>query len=236
MTAVMKAPPTVIVLAAGQGSRFRGGGHKLAAPLRGRAAEAATSRAGGAMPFVDSVLGQTVQQVLESRLPLLLVTTAELAAPAAQVLARREVLLLSREEAGRGMGASIASGVAERAAASGWLLLPGDMPLVRASTLRAVADALELHAVVFAQHKGRRGHPVGFSAELFSELIRLEGDEGAKRVVARYPVHGQEVDDPGVLVDVDTVEDLEALRSRLPPPQRQAAGGGPAGAARELAP
>ena len=63
----------------------------------------------------------------------------------------------------------------------------------------------------------RRGHPVGFAAELYSELILLRGDEGARRIVARYPAQGVELDDPGVLLDVDTEADLEALRRAVAP-------------------
>ena len=40
----------------------------------------------------------------------------------------------------------------------------------------------------------------------------LSGDEGARRLVARYPAYGLEVEDAGVLVDVDTEADLEQLR------------------------
>jgi molybdenum cofactor cytidylyltransferase len=54
---------------------------------------------------------------------------------------------------------------------------------------------------------------VAFAAELYSELIQLSGDDGARRVMLRYPAHGQEVDDPGVLLDVDTPPDLEAMRA-----------------------
>ena len=82
----------------------------------------------------------------------------------------------------------------------------------QASTLLAVAQALQVHPIAYAQHRGRRGHPVGFAAELFSELIALTGDEGARRLVARYPAQAVDVDDPGVLIDIDTVADLTALR------------------------
>jgi molybdenum cofactor cytidylyltransferase len=44
-------------------------------------------------------------------------------------------------------------------------------------------------------------------------LALLSGDEGARRLVARYPAFGVEVDDPGVLIDVDTEDDLERLRN-----------------------
>ncbi len=92
------------------------------------------------------------------------------------------------------------------------------MPMVKPSTLAAVASALDDYPVAYAQHRGRRGHPVGFAAELYSELVMLSGDEGARRLVARYPAHGVEVDDAGVLIDVDTEADLEKLRAAHPAP------------------
>jgi len=192
----MRFRPTIVVLAAGQGSRFLGPRHKLEQPLAG-----------------GSVLGRTLAHSIETRLPVVVVTTARLAPLVAEQLAGRDTIVVSDADARRGMGHSIATGVAERASSSGWLLLPGDMPLVRPSTLLAVAAAIEQHPVAYAQHRGRRGHPVGFSAELYSELILLSGDEGARRLIARYPAFAAEVDDPGVLVDVDTEADLEALRA-----------------------
>jgi len=198
----MKPTPVVIVLAAGRGSRFNGARHKLAQELGG-----------------GSVLGQTIAHAIESRLPVVVVTTEPLAAEAARWVARRDVVVLPEVgTAGAGplgMGFSIAAGVAARPDASGWLVLPGDMPLVRPATLVAVAAALAQQPVAYAQHEGRRGHPVGFSAELFSELVKLGGDEGARRVMARYPSVGLELGDPGVLVDVDTVADLAAARAAV---------------------
>ena len=112
-----------------------------------------------------------------------------------------------------GMGYSIAAGVGARPDAGGWLILPGDMPMVRPATMLAVAAALEHHPVAYAQFQGRRGHPVGFAAELYSELMMLSGDEGARRIVARYPAIGVDVDDPGTLLDLDTEADLAAMRA-----------------------
>lgn len=85
--------------------------------------------------------------------------------------------------------------------------------LVRPSSIVAVGRALADNAVAYTQHRGRRGHPVGFAAELVSELIGLTGDEGARRLVARYPALAVELDDPGVLIDVDTEADLAAARA-----------------------
>lgn len=196
----MKTQSAVIVLAAGKGSRFEGKDHKL------------SQRLGTA-----TVLGTTLRHAIASRLEVVVVTTEPFADLARRSIAARDVVVLpevgSDDAAPLGMGYSIAAGVGACADASGWLILPGDMPLVEPSTLQAVARHLEHHPIVYAQYKGRRGHPVGFATELYSELVRLTGDEGARRLVARYPAFGLELDDPGVLVDVDTQADLERLRS-----------------------
>ncbi|HEY4065307.1 MAG TPA: nucleotidyltransferase family protein [Burkholderiaceae bacterium] len=195
----MDARPAVIVLAAGKGSRFKGTEHKLAQSLGGQ-----------------TVLGTTLSRAIESELPVVVVTTPALADVARGSIAARDVIIVpevgSANTTSLGMGFSIAAGVSARPNASGWLILPGDMPQVRPATLQRVARELETHAIVFAQYKGRRGHPVGFSGELYSELVVLTGDEGARRLIARYPAFALNVDDPGVLVDVDTVADLESVR------------------------
>ncbi len=195
----MDARPAVIVLAAGKGSRFLGAGHKLAQTL-------------GA----STVLGTTLQHAIASDLQVVVVTTQALADLACRSVAARDVIVLPEVgapgETALGMGYSIGAGVSARPEAGGWLILPGDMPQVQPLTLQAVARQLAHDAVAYAQYKGRRGHPVGFSPELYSELIGLRGDEGARRLVARYPAVGVEVDDPGVLVDLDTLADLDTLR------------------------
>jgi molybdenum cofactor cytidylyltransferase len=202
----MRVRPTILVLAAGAGSRYLGANHKLEESLG-----AAT------------VLGTTMRNAAQTQLPLLVVTTAARAALVGRHVAARDILIVSDADAARGMGDSIAAGVAQRSGATGWLVLPGDMPLVTPGSMLAVASALEQYPVAYAQHRGRRGHPVGFSAELYSELVRLSGDDGARRVMARYPAQGVELDDPGVLLDVDTEADLVALRKRLVRPDTLAA-------------
>lgn len=194
----MKARPVVVVLAAGAGSRFDGAHHKLAQTFGS-----------------STVLGTTLGHVIASHLPLVVVTTEGLLDVAKGWVATQDVVVLpeaaSTPGGELGMGYSIAAGVRARGNAPGWLILPGDMPLVQPATLHAVARALNHHAVAYAQHHGRRGHPVGFSSELYSELATLTGDEGARRVMARYPAEGVEVKDPGVLMDLDTQDDLHTL-------------------------
>jgi len=196
--------PVVVVLAAGQGSRYTGPGHKLHQELR----------AG------ETVLQRTVAQVRASGLPWVIVTTQAMKDPAQCLVSRLDQLVVLPERGVQGqvlpvgMGHSIAAGVSATGDAPGWVLLPGDMPTISPGTLRAVAEGLGEQAVAFAQHRGRGGQPLAFSAELYSDLVGLQGDEGARRLVARYPAVGIEVPDPGVLESVDTVEDLQRLRER----------------------
>lgn len=202
----MRPRPTIVVLAAGRGRRFAGPLHKLEQPLGGAA-----------------VLARTVRAAVQSQLPLVVVATAAREPLLRELVAGRDIVVLDDERAARGMGHSIAVGVAERSGAPGWLVLPGDLPLVRPGTLLAVAAALEQHPVAFAQHRGRRGHAVGFAAELYSELVRLDGDDGARRLIARYPAQPVEVDDPGVLLDVDSADDLARAEAALQAPVGAAA-------------
>lgn len=197
----MNQGPVVVVLAAGRGARFDAArrGHKLAQSFGS-----------------TTVLGSTLAQVVASGLPRVVVTTAALRELVLPWVEESDLVVLPPQDEvdpTRGMGDSIAAGVMARPHAAGWLLLPGDLPLVQSATLRTVAMLLPEHLVVHAQYRGRRGHPVGFDPALYSELIALRGDEGARRLLARYPVRAIEVPDPGVRMDLDTEEDLLALRA-----------------------
>ena len=197
-----KRRPVVVVLAAGRGMRFRGPGHKLEQRLG---------------PDADTMLARTLRHAVDSRLRVVVVTTPILT-PAVHLMGVScdVVTLPDLDTRGRpslvGMGHSISAGVSATGDADGWLVVPADMPMLRASSIIAVAEAIEHFPVAYAQYRGRRGHPVGFSAELYSELVDLQGDDGARRLLARYPSQAVDVDDPGVLIDVDTVEDLARVQ------------------------
>ena len=181
--------PTVLILAAGSGTRFRASGgstHKLDALLDGMA-----------------VLERAMQAAQQSGLPWHLVR---------------------KGEGGAGMGDSIAAGVRATPDANGWLVIPGDLPLVRPATLMQVAQALVqgTHDVVMPFFQGKQGHPVAFSTACFAALTALHGDKGASPIVRDARARGQvldlAVDDEGVVTDIDTIDDLaraqELLRTR----------------------
>ena len=113
----------------------------------------------------------------------------------------------------RGMGHSLAAGVRASVGAAGWLVALADMPFVAPTSCVRVADALRAGAsIVVPEYHARRGHPVGFSRRWGRRLAALSGDEGARRILCDFPdaVVRCELDDPGILHDIDRVADLEA--------------------------
>lgn len=120
------------------------------------------------------------------------------------------------EDAGHpGMGDSIAAAVRTTMMAAGWLILPGDLPLIHGDTLRTVAAALCASAAVVPVYQGQRGHPVGFHADFLPELLKLRGSRGAAAIVQSRGAIELPVGDIGCVTDVDTVDDLLAVARLL---------------------
>jgi len=114
-----------------------------------------------------------------------------------------------------GMGDSIAAAVRATLDANGWLILPGDLPLIQSDTLRRIAQAMHTHAVVLPVFQGKRGHPVGFSARFRSALLDLQGSDGARRIIQSNIATEWTVNDLGCVADIDTVDDLAAAKAIL---------------------
>jgi len=115
-------------------------------------------------------------------------------------------------DASEGMGRSLAAGVRASRDASAWVVALADMPFVQPATIRRVAERLlagdEIVAPFF---HGTRGHPVGFAGVYRAQLESLRGDAGARSLLRDEEgrVAKLAVDDPGVLRDIDTPQDLE---------------------------
>lgn len=184
-----------ILLAAGRGTRF--GGPKLLAPLPD-----------------GTPLGVAAARSLCAAVPEVVAVVH----PADRELARQLVAtgarLVECAEAEAGMGVSLAAGVNATAEADGWVIALADMPYISVDSIGALVRALaDGAALVAPRYHGQRGHPVGFSSEFGPVLRALQGDRGARNLLARHADRLQclEVDDPGILRDVDTPADLAII-------------------------
>jgi len=188
-----------VLLAAGAGARFGGG--KLLAPLED-----------------GTPVGVRSARSLRSSVDRVLAVTRPGDATLEALLRAEGLEVLPFPGALAGMGASLAFGIARAPDADGWVVALADMPFVRPETVAAVVQALTAGAAIVApSFRGRRGHPVGFAATLFEELVRLEGDAGARSVLVQHEseVILLECDDAGIVRDVDEPRDLECARQRV---------------------
>lgn len=186
-----------LLLAAGSGSRF--GGNKLLHPL-----------ADGCAVGVSAA--RHLIQAVPSSIAIVRPDDEELA----RKLAAEGLRIVVCPDAQEGIGRSIACGVAATDQAAGWILALADMPSIRPASIIAVANAIQNGAALAAaEYSGRRGHPVGFAAAFREELLQLRGDTGARIVLARHSGSLLRIplDDPGILLDIDTRADTGFHRS-----------------------
>ncbi|MHC8319330.1 nucleotidyltransferase family protein [Pseudomonas sp. GB2N2] len=181
----------VIVLAAGQGRRFR----QVAGADKDKLLADCTGR--------DGVVRSVIEQVLVSlpgRTKRVLVTTED--RPQVMRMAHAygfEVELIEST----GMGDSIAAGVAACPRMDGWLIVLGDMPFILPSTVERVLAGIAGDVISVPVVNGEYGHPVGFGRSFGPGLMALSGDRGAKPLFASAKVVEVAEDDPGILWDVD---------------------------------
>jgi molybdenum cofactor cytidylyltransferase len=127
----------------------------------------------------------------------------------AVLLGDEGIKVLVSEAAQHGMGASLAAAVTATPDAPGWVVALGDMPFLKPETVASVADALAGGAPLVAPVvAGQRGHPVGFAALFGSALRELDGDEGARQIIAGTTITLLPCEDIGALCDVDLPADL----------------------------
>ena len=108
-----------------------------------------------------------------------------------------------------GMGDSIAAAVRATSDAAGWMILPGDLPLIQPQTLRDLARVQPECDVLAPVHLGQRGHPVRFAARFGPALMALTGDQGAAGIARAAGVTEWVVGDAGCVTDIDTMQDLQ---------------------------
>jgi molybdenum cofactor cytidylyltransferase len=186
-----------ILLAAGEGRRF--GGDKLLHPVAGGVPMAVAS----ARALRQGCGGRVVAVLRPEQLVL------------AGLLAAEGAVTHFDPEVRQGMGHSLAAAVRATPDASGWLVALADMPFIQPATIALVANALHAGAGITAPfYRGKRGHPVGFSAHWFDALSTLQGDRGARDLLSRHAgaLTCIPCEDDGVLIDLDTPEGLVSRR------------------------
>jgi molybdenum cofactor cytidylyltransferase len=157
---------------------------------------------------LDSVRASTVNEIV--------VVLGHNAKEVAATLAGGEHKIVINPQFSSGMSSSIRRGLgAVDARAEAVLIVLGDQPYVSTGIIdRLVQEyAAGSHQIVVPTCGGRRGHPVIFGRKYWPELQALRGDVGGKDLLRRHAedVLEVEVEETGILVDIDRPED--GLRS-----------------------
>jgi molybdenum cofactor cytidylyltransferase len=178
-----------VVLAAGGGSRFDGESHKLLTPFRGR-------------PLVS----WAIEAAVAARLDATAVVQGAVDLPTDHVPG---IVVLENRQWHDGQASSLGTALTWAGAhdVDAVVVGLGDQPLVTSDAWRTIGRAEADTAIVVATYDGRRGHPVRLSRSVWP-LLPLEGDTGARALVAERPDLVTEIPCDGRAIDIDTVEDL----------------------------
>ena len=192
-----------IVLAAGRSTRM-GGPNKLLAEINGR-------------PLVRIA----AEEALKSQARPVIVVTGHQRERVEAALAGLDVVLAHNPDFADGLSTSLKAGIAAVPAdADGAIVRLGDMPQVDAKLIDRLLSAFDPEEgalVVVPTIDGKRGNPVVWSRRFFPELAALDGDTGARHLIASYPEAVTEVPLTGnaALVDVDTPDVLKAVKAEI---------------------
>ncbi|MCI0616462.1 nucleotidyltransferase family protein, partial [bacterium] len=98
------------------------------------------------------------------------------------------------------------------------IVWPVDLPLVRKETVASLLAATQTqkNPITVPLYHGRKGHPVVYSAETITKILSMEPTHTGKELFEHFEgrITFTDVEDPAVLIDVDTPEDYERYIKR----------------------
>jgi molybdenum cofactor cytidylyltransferase len=117
-----------------------------------------------------------------------------------------QIKLVYNENFNQGMFTSIQKGCSEVNAPT-FFITPGDCPLVKKETVQLIAEHKGNVVIPSFHYKG--GHPIKLSSEVKQKILETNPESNLRMVLNGYEKEYMNVDDPGVLMDVDTLEDYQ---------------------------
>jgi molybdenum cofactor cytidylyltransferase len=190
-------------------------------------AAGSSSRMGQAKQLLDwqgsPLVRHVAKEALASNLSSLVVVVGAESAQVQEALAGLKLSIVVNERFAEGQATSLLAGLASLKRPEAVMVLLCDQPFIntklinrmRTYWLKHRADENKPLALI-PRYEGQRGNPVIFDYALFDELRALEGDQGARSVLQRYPerILWYDSDDPAVISDLDTFEAYQQALAR----------------------
>ncbi len=167
------------------------------------------------MPYGEgTIIEKVVDQVLASRIDNLVVVLGADHEKVRQAIADKPVKFCHNTDHEQGMFSSIICGLKSvPPEAEAVLIYLGDQPGIPPAVTNSVIEAYneELYGIVIPVHSHRRGHPLLVDLKYRREIEKLDLEQGLRALRHHFPqdVLEVEVDEPGILVDIDTPEDYK---------------------------
>lgn len=193
--ASIPADYAAVIMAAGGGTRFHAGSHKLLTQIGGK-----------------PILIHTVDRVLAAGYRTVTVVLGYQADTLAGLLKEFPVEIVLNENWEKGQSTSLQKGILnlpERTRSA--CLILADQPFVSIKTYRALSRQQEKQPdmIIVPTYKGKNGNPTMFPQITFAELrSQSAADSGGRRLLKKYQTCLLETDDPYVIRDIDTLEDF----------------------------
>jgi molybdenum cofactor cytidylyltransferase len=189
---------SAIILAAGVSSRM--GQAKQLLPLGG-----------------STVLAKTIENVRLAAIDELLVVLGASAETIRHQLPPEALKFVLNPDYQEGMATSLRVGLAAvQEHSNAALIVLGDQPFIRPQTLNQIIEEYRRTRaqIIIPTHRGNRGNPVLLDRSVFSEVMALEGDIGCRAIFTHHleDIVKIEVEDEGILLDLDRPEDYDRLK------------------------
>lgn len=195
-----EAPIAAIVLAAGM-SRRMGSPKQL-------------------LQFADRpLLELTLKNVRDSAVDQIVLVLGYAAGEIQQKISTEGLKIVINPAYLEGMAGSLRTGLsALDPATQGALIVLADQPYVRPATLNRLIGHHRSNRpqIVIPTYRGFRGNPVLLDRSVFSEVKAITGDIGCRAIFGSHAekIEKLNVDDAGILLDIDTPDDLERIAAR----------------------
>jgi len=167
----------------------------------------------GDKTVLESIVTKLMKcQYIDDEIIVVLGGNFEKIIPAFSMYEYHRLKIVKNKNYKKGMLTSVWNGLNSLSNNSEYILFTlGDMPLIKIETFNTLASfAIKNKTIILAPtYHGKRGHPLIVHKNQMPDIFQLSGPGGLRTLLSKHPerVTFHEIDDEGIIIDIDTIED-----------------------------